>query len=152
MIHRVRDLGKQGADLVLCERLGQRAPPTQEMTWFDRIAREAAVLHHQILKKMFEGVEPPVNGGDGELRLALLLDERLDVPPRHPPGFLGERRKKQAQIPAIVFNGMRRVVPQAQVRTELRNRVECHRYLPLIACRWAILAIAVSYWCFFVVS
>ena len=152
MIHRVRDVGEEGADVVLRERLGQRAPPTQEMTRFDRIAREAVILHHEVFKEMFEGIQPPVDRGRGELRLALLLDERLDVPPGHGTGRFVERRKKQAQIPAIILNGMRRIVPPTQVRTELRDRDAFHRYLPLTACRWAIFAIAVSYWCFLVVS
>ena len=63
MIHGMRDLGEEGADVVLRERLGQRATPAQEMTGFDRVAREAVVLHHEVLKKMFEGIEPPVNRG-----------------------------------------------------------------------------------------
>src|SRR5262245_39061598 len=80
-IHGMRDLGEQGTDVVLREWLGQRATPAQEMTRFDRVAREAVFLHHEILEEMFEGIEPPVDRSHGQVRLALLLDKGPNVPP-----------------------------------------------------------------------
>jgi hypothetical protein len=101
---------------------------------------------------MLEGIEPPVNGGRRQLRLALLLDKGRDVPPRDRTEGFVKRREKQTQIPAIILDGMRRIVPQPQVRTELIDGAEFLSYLPLTACCWAIFAIAVSYWCFLVWS
>jgi hypothetical protein len=106
IIHGMRDLGEEGTNVVLRERLGQRATSAQEMTGFDRVAREAVFLHHEVLKKMFEGMEPPVNRRWGEVRLALLLDKALDVPPGHRTGRFVERRKKQTEIAAIILDGM----------------------------------------------
>src|SRR5260370_17231609 len=94
MIHGMGDLGEQGANMVLREGLGQRATPAQEMTRFDRVARQAVLFHHEVLEEMFEGIEPPVNRRRGQVRLALLLDKAFDVPPGHGTGGFGEWRKK----------------------------------------------------------
>ena len=152
MIHGMRDLGEEGPDVLLRERLGQRATSAQEMTGFHGVAREAVVLHHEVLKKMFEGIEPPINRRWGEVRLALLPDKARNIPPGHRTGRFVEGRKKQPEIAAIIVDGMWGIVPHTQGRTELCHRVVSHRYLPLTACCWAIFAIAVSSWCFFVVS
>ena len=44
---------------------------------------------------MFEGIEPPINGRCGQVRLALLLDKARNIPPGHRTGRFVERRKKQ---------------------------------------------------------
>src|SRR5439155_12548387 len=152
MVHGMRDLGKEGADLVLRKVLRQWAAPPEEMGRLDRIDGEGLLLHHEVFKEMFEGIQPPVDRGRGELRLALLLDERLDVPPGHGTGRFVERRKKQAEIPAIILDGVRRIVPGVQIPTEVGDSGGFHAYLPLRACRWVICAMACSYWCFLVVS
>src|SRR5713101_9544243 len=50
--------------------------------------------------KVFEGMEPSVDRGRGQLGLVLVVDEGINVTPRHLARFLGERREKPAQIPA----------------------------------------------------
>jgi len=115
MIHRVRDLGKQRSDLCLRQLLRERAALPQEMAWLDRIGRQRLSLHHEVLKKVFDGMEPSVDGGRGELGLVLLLDEVLKVTPGHRTQGLGERRKKQAEIPPIILDGVRRIVARTQV-------------------------------------
>src|SRR5262249_16037671 len=140
------------ADLVLGKMLGQRTAPPQEMTRFDRIAREALLFHHEIVKKMLKGIEEPVDRGGRELRLALPLVERLDVPPGDRPRGFGERRKKQAQIPARILDRVGRIVAGVEIHPEVLDGGGFHAYLPLRACRWVICAMACSYCCFLVVS
>src|SRR5207302_1233953 len=152
MIQRVRNLGKQGADLVLRQLLRQRATLPQEMAGLDGIGRQRLTLHHQIVEKVFEGMEPAVDRGGGQLGLVLLLNEVLNVTPGHRPQGLMERREKQAQIPSIILNRVRRIVPRVQIRTEELHLKGFHTYLPLVACRWAIFVIACSYWCRLVAS
>jgi hypothetical protein len=152
MIHRVRDLGKQRSDLVLRQLLRERSALPQEMARLDRIDRQPLPLHHEILKKVFEGMEPSVDGRRGQLGLVLLLDEVLKVTPGHRTQCLVERREKPAQIPPIILDGVRRIVARAQVRTEEMYFYRFHVYLPLVACRWVIFVIACSYWCRLVAS
>src|SRR5215813_11597041 len=100
----------------------------------------------QIVEKVFEGMEPAVDRGGGQLGLVLLLNEVLNVTPGHRPQGLLERREKQAQIPPIILNRVRRIVPRVQIRTEELHLKGFHAYLPLAVCRWAIFVIACSYW------
>src|SRR6266849_4006792 len=100
MIQGVHNLRKERADLVLRELLRQRATPPQEMARLNGIDGQGVVLTHQIVKKVFEGMQPPVDRGRGQLGLVLLRDEGINVAPRHLAWFLGKRRKKHAEIPA----------------------------------------------------
>jgi hypothetical protein len=100
---------------------------------------------------MLERIEPSVDRGGGQLRLALLLDEGLDVPPGHRLGGFVEWRKKQAHIAAIMLDGVGRIVPGMQIDPKLVHGGRFHPYLPLRACRCVICAMACSYWCFLVV-
>ena len=72
------------------------------MARFDWVACEAVLLHHEVLEEMFESIEPPVDRGHSEVRLALPLDKVLDVSPGDRTGGFSERGEKQAQIPAII--------------------------------------------------
>jgi len=130
MIQRVRDLGKQEANLVLRQLLRQRTALPQEMTRLDGIGHQRLTLHHQIVEKVFEGMEPAVDRGSGQLGLVLLLNEMLNVTPGHRPQGLLERCEKQAQIPAIILDRVRRIVPRAQIRTEELHLKGFHAYLP----------------------
>src|SRR5262249_31704748 len=107
---------------------------------------------HEILKKVFERLEPSVDRGRREVGLVLLLDEVLNVLPGHRRQYLVEWREKQAQIPSIILDRVRRIVPRVQIRTEELHLKGFHAYLPLAVCRWAIFVIACSYWCFLVAS
>jgi hypothetical protein len=122
------------------------------MARLDRIDRQHLPLHHEIVKKVFEGIEPSVDGRRGQLGRVLLLDEVFKVAPGHRTQCLGERREKPAQIPPIILDGVRRIVARVQVRTEEIYFYRFHVYLPLVACRWAIFVIACSYWCRLVAS
>jgi hypothetical protein len=152
MIQRVRDLGKQEADLVLRQLLRQRMALPQEMAGLDGIGHQHLTLHHQIVEKVFEGMESTVDRRSGQLGLVLLLNEMLNVTPGHCPQDFLERRKKQAQIPSIILDRVRRIVPRAQIRTEELHLKGFHAYLPLPVCRWVIFVIACSYWCRLVAS
>ena len=55
---------------------------------------------------MFEGIEPAIDGGGGQVGVVLLLDEGIDIAPGHRPRVLGERRKKQTEISTIVLDSM----------------------------------------------
>src|SRR5438128_523403 len=118
MIHRVRDLGKQRSDLCLRQLLRERSALPQEMAWLDWIGRQRLSLHHEVLKKVFDGMEPSVDRGRSQVGLVLLLNEVLKVTPGHRTQCLGERREKQAEIPPIILDGVRRIVARMQVRTE----------------------------------
>src|SRR6266446_5630116 len=117
-----------------------------------RIAREALLLHDEIFEEMLERIEPSVERGSGQLRLALLLDEGLDVPPGHRLRGFVQRGKRQAQIAAIILDGMWRIVPGVQIHPKVVNGGGFHAYLPLRACRCVICAMACSYWYFLVLS
>jgi len=151
-IHRVGDPGTQGADLVLGAGRGQRTAPPQARAGFDGIARETLRFHHEIVKKMLEGIEATVDRGGRELRLALPLDERRDVAPGYHPRGFGERRKDQAQIPAIMLDRVRRIGAGVQRHRTVLEGGGCHASLPLRACRGVICAMACSYCCVLVVS
>src|SRR5262249_5513340 len=152
VVHRMGDLGKEGLDLVLREVFGERSSTPEEMGRLDWIDRQGVALHHEILKKVFDRMQTAVDRRRSEVDLALLLDEGVDIAPGHCTGVLGERREKQAQVPAIILDGVGRIVPPVEVRTEVVNGSGVHAYLPPRACRWVICAMACSYWCFLVVS
>ena len=92
----MRDPGKQRTDLVLRELFGQGTAASQEMTRLHRIARQGLLLHDQVLKKVFDRIQTAVDRGRGEVGRMLLLDEGIDLAPRHCTEVLGEWRKKQA--------------------------------------------------------
>ena len=104
------------------------------MAGLDGIGRQRLTLHHQIVEKVFEGMEPAVDRGGGQLGLVLLLTEVLNVTPGHRLQGLLERREKQAQIPPIILDRVRRIVPRVQIRRRASPQgVPCG--LPLLL-RW----------------
>src|SRR5215475_427583 len=150
MIHRMPDVREQGLHLRMGELLGQGPPAPQEMTRLDGVVREGLTLRHEVVKKVFEGIESPIDGGRRQLRLVLGGNERLDIAPGHGCGDFVAHGKEQAQIPAIIFDCVRRIVAGRQIGTKSSNCRDVHPYLPCTACRWVTWAIAWSYWCFFV--
>src|SRR5262249_61472612 len=81
LIHGVVALGKQLLHLVLRQGFGQGAPPAYPVTWFDRIPRDASLLD-EIVKKMFERMQAPMEGCRSSPLVVLLVNKPLDVPQR----------------------------------------------------------------------
>jgi hypothetical protein len=88
---------------------------------FDRIDPERLALCRQVLKEMLEGMEPPIDGGGRPLVLALVLNKLRHVASRDGTRVLVHEREKQAQIPSIIVDSMRRIVSPAQIGTEVSN-------------------------------
>jgi hypothetical protein len=114
------------------------------MARLDWVDRQRPALPHQRLKAVFEGIEPPVDRRGGKLGLGLLLDERINVTPGHLPQLLGKWREKAPQIPAIILDGMRRIVARAQMQTEVVDGNWFHAELPRTACCGTMYAMAYS--------
>jgi hypothetical protein len=102
------------------------------MARFDGIDPERLAFCRQVLKEMLEGMEPPIDRGGHALVLALVLDKLRHVAPGNGARVLGHQREKQAEIPPIIIDGVRRIVPPAQISTEWGNGSRFH---PLRSCQ-----------------
>src|SRR2546422_885314 len=78
---------------------------------------------------MLEGIEAPIDRRGRPLDLALLLDKMRHITPRDGARVLGYECEKQAQIAAIIVDSMGRIVPPAEVGTEVGNGDGFHRLL-----------------------
>src|SRR6266699_2352287 len=99
----------------------RRAASPEEMARLDRIGSQGLLLHHEILKKVFESMQPAVDRRRSKVGLVLLLHEGVDIAPGHGIGVLVKRREKEPQISAIILNSMGRIVTPVQIRTEVAD-------------------------------
>lgn len=152
MIQRVHHRRQERADLVLRALRRQRATPPQDMARLDGIDRQGVVLTHERVKKVCEGLPPPGDRGRGQLGGVLVVEDGLNIPPRHLARFLGARRAKHAQIPAIMLDRVGRIGPRAPRRTAVADGNRFQASLPLRACRCVLCALACAYWCCLEVS
>ena len=96
-VHRMVDLGKQALDLLAGERFGQGTPTPHKVTGLDGVPHHPLLVQAKV-KKVLQGIEPPVDRRPRPAVLMLVLHKLVDLA----KGDLGEGdshlRKEQAQI------------------------------------------------------
>ena len=75
------------------------------MTWFDRI-RVHHLVFDQEIKKMAEGIQPPVHRGGSSSLMMLVIDKPINITVRYLVHGPIDRGKKQLQIQGIVVECM----------------------------------------------
>jgi len=111
------DLGKQALDLRAGEGCGEGTPTPDKVTGLDGVPHHPLLVQAKV-KKVPQGIEPPIDGRPRSAVLMLLVHKLVDLT----KGDLGEGdrhlRKEQAQIQGITRDGMRRELPALQVQAK----------------------------------
>jgi hypothetical protein len=112
------NLSKQRLELVCRQAPRQGATQARKVTGLDRIPRHETPLHQKV-KKVFEGMQPPIDCRRCEALLVLVFKEALHVPKRHRLQGLRDGGKEEPQIEGITLDGMPGVLPPLQIGLKL---------------------------------